>query len=132
MWGGHISAAGYGKVSINGKVTYAHRVSYSLTFGAIPDGLHVCHRCDNPSCVRPDHLFLGTHQDNMNDRDQKGRTGTGAKVGRPQKFTPEQIRMIRTEHAETGLASRPLARKYGVNRKTMQRILKGELWKYVE
>lgn len=63
----------YGGFSWNGKAEYAHRVSYMITYGPIPNSFIVCHKCDNPRCVRPDHLFLGTDADNMHDRDAKGR-----------------------------------------------------------
>jgi hypothetical protein len=64
---------GYGVIRYAGRVQKAHRVSYTLNNSPIPDGMMVCHSCDNPSCVRPDHLFLGTQQDNMDDRMAKGR-----------------------------------------------------------
>lgn len=70
---------GYGKRKHNGKMTTAHRVSFEMEFGPIPDGLAVLHRCDNPPCVRPDHLFLGTQQENIADMVAKGRHSRGAK-----------------------------------------------------
>lgn len=71
------TVTGYGHISMGGvlgKIRLAHRISWEMHNGPIPDGLHVCHRCDNPKCVRPDHLFLGTDLDNAQDRDAKGRS----------------------------------------------------------
>ena len=64
---------GYGRIRIDGVKQLAHRVSWIMHFGGIPKNMHVLHTCDNPSCVNPEHLFIGTHQDNMKDRDKKGR-----------------------------------------------------------
>lgn len=76
-WMGSKSNSGYGHRKHNGKASQAHRVSYEIEHGPIAAGLFVCHRCDNPRCVRPDHLFLGTHDDNMSDMAAKGRCATG-------------------------------------------------------
>lgn len=74
-WMGARLPAGYGRLSFQRRSMYAHRVAYLLTYGVIPEGLCVLHRCDNPPCVRPDHLFLGTQTDNARDRERKNRGG---------------------------------------------------------
>lgn len=90
-WTGWRKETGYGRVRIDGRILYAHRVSWILANGPIPDDLRVLHRCDNPPCVNPDHLFLGTQGDNNADRDAKGRNfharKTHCKYGH--EFTPE-------------------------------------------
>jgi len=68
-------ADGYGRASLNNKLQYVHRLAYVDAFGEIPQGLHVLHKCDNPPCINPAHLFLGTNKDNIVDRMQKGRRG---------------------------------------------------------
>ena|ERR1035437_3059531 len=73
-WNKSKNSKGYGLVWFGLKPYLAHRLSYVMNYGAIPDKLLVCHRCDNPSCVRPDHLFLGTHKDNTRDMIAKGRS----------------------------------------------------------
>lgn len=90
----------YGAFRYNGKTGYAHRFSWELHNGKIPNGLFVLHKCDNPSCVNPEHLFLGTHSDNMIDMDKKGRRTL-------RKLTPEIIREIRSsDESLTSMAGR--------------------------
>src|SRR3990167_11268090 len=81
IWTGTIYSTGYGIVWNRGHREGAHRVAYALSIGAIPDGMFVCHHCDTPACVRPDHLFLGTHDDNMRDAFLKGRKARGESHG---------------------------------------------------
>ena len=73
--------AGYGKITVRGKSRKAHRVAYTKSVGVIPDGLCICHHCDNPPCCNPKHLFAGTEQDNTDDKCRKGRQPTGLKNG---------------------------------------------------
>ena len=99
MWVAYIGQQGYGKFRFNGRSTTAHRVSYEIHNGPIPNKLHVCHSCDVKQCVNPDHLWLGTAKDNMADRDAKGRGGkntnskkTHCKSGHP--FAGENLVLI--------------------------------------
>lgn len=84
---------GYGQFYINGKNLYAHRVSYVIQNGSIPKGLFVCHKCDNPSCVRPSHLFLGSQLENVLDMVKKGRHGARTRNYKTSPFTVEERRL---------------------------------------
>lgn len=117
----------------------AHRVSYELAYGPIPEGMCVCHRCDNPPCVRPDHLFLGTSEENTYDMFQKGRAGG---VMNPQKrpvgercsyakLTDAQVAEIRARYAQGGISQRQLGELYGVSRSTICNIVMNTAWKHV-
>jgi hypothetical protein len=93
-WSKCRGVSGYGRIQINQKSVEAHRFSYEMHYGPIPEGMCVCHHCDNPACVRPDHLFLGTHGDNANDKINKGRQPAGEQL--PQtKLTDSQVCLIR-------------------------------------
>jgi hypothetical protein len=83
MWIGSIDSKGYGSTAIRQKTIAAHRASYVHTVGAIPEGMNLCHKCDNPACVNPDHLFPGTQQDNVTDMMEKGRHRGMAKTHCP-------------------------------------------------
>lgn len=93
---------GYGRYTVAGKVEFAHRVSYALAVGPIPPGLVICHRCDNPPCVNPFHLFLGTKGDNNADAHAKSRLAQDERTGRffnPDGPRPELV-LLPTEHGE--------------------------------
>ena len=116
------------------RLARAHRIAWELTHGAIPDGRVVCHRCDNPPCVRPDHLFLGTQAENLADMRAKGRLGKNR--GRPGE-QHSQARLTRSDVVEMrrlrreGASFASLARRFGVGRATANRAVRGESWAHV-
>lgn len=129
LWIGAKNPAGYGTITKHyGKNFYAHRLSYQLRHGNIPLGMLVCHICDNPSCVNPDHLFLGTDKDNKRDMINKKRSASGEKNFHS-KLTTCEVVNIREEYSKGIIGIRPLAKKYNVSYTTVQRILKGYAWK---
>jgi hypothetical protein len=128
LWLAATHYSGYGKIKIGEKQLKAHRISYEIHRGPIPRGIHVLHHCDNPPCVNPDHLFLGTQVENNNDRDNKGRHVPlqGEKHGNS-KFTAEQVLHIR--QTQTSVAE--LAKMYGVNQSSIFKIRKRETWTHI-
>lgn len=91
LWTGSTNNYGYGRFALDGRVVYAHRVAYELVVGPIPPGAQVCHTCDTPTCCNPDHLFLGTQAENLQDMTRKGRHGNSRKTHckNGHEFTPE-------------------------------------------
>lgn len=120
-WTGAKSNGGYGNVAIRQRATGAHRVAWAIANGD-PGEAHVLHTCDNPPCVNPAHLFLGTSADNALDKARKGRT-RGNPLGRKPKLTDEQIRKIRTDQRECAV----VATEYGVCKDTIYGIRQGRL-----
>lgn len=131
LWTGSRTSDGYGGIRVCGKSVGAHRVAYELFVAPIPDGLHVLHRCDTPNCVRPEHLFLGTHADNMSDMATKGRANpiTGERH-HSAKLTVDMVREVRRLHG-AGVSIHELARRLPVRRKSVQKLLRGKSWKSV-
>lgn len=122
---------GYGKMKRDRKVVYAHRYAYQQEHGEIPHGLLVCHRCDNPSCVNPKHLFLGTNLENTRDRVAKGRSKGGAAGGEMNanaKLTKDQVDEIRASII-SGKNNSEIARLYNVHHATISCIRLGKTWK---
>lgn len=134
-WHGVRNDAGYGIFNINHKDVRAHRFSYQLAHGDCPDDLEVRHLCGNPGCVNPDHLALGTHQDNMHDMVIHGRSRSEDKVHRGSKnglakLTEEQVLEIRHLHSQ-GVPKSELARRYGVDHSNIQCIVSRKTWKHI-
>ena len=115
---------GYGLLKFRGEMHLAHRISYEHAYGALKDGLFVCHECDNPACVNPGHLFAGTAADNARDCSKKDRTLFGTRSPWA-KLTNEAVRYIR--ESDESIAA--LARRFGVSHRTVSVARSGETWK---
>ena len=124
-WTGAISPNGYGAFGDEtGKTVSTHRWIWEYTMGPIPKGKHICHTCDNPSCVRPEHLYVGTVQTNIEDKIRRGRLGRcgGRGVTKLKKHEQDHICM----QYKKGMSVKELAVKHGVHYNTIYRYLKGE------
>lgn len=134
IWTDACFSFGYGRIKENGKSLCAHRVSFEIHKGSIPKGLFVCHKCNVPQCVNPDHLYLGTHQDNMDDRtkteimnsSELAKFNFGSKNGRS-KLNEDMVEKIYL----SDLSTKELSENYGVSLQTITRIKSGERWTHV-
>jgi hypothetical protein len=111
----------------------AYRFVWELLRGEIPDGLNVCHDCpggDNPLCVNPDHLFLGTQRENLIDASRKGRLKVG-EANKLSRLTVEQVREIRAKYEAGGVSYRQLASEYGVHPPTLWKVVTRRTWQHV-
>jgi len=122
LWTGATDACGYGRFSLNGRNGSAHRIAYELSVGEIPNDLHVLHHCDIPSCVNSEHLFLGTHHDNMGDAAVKGRVRS--------KLSVPQVRQIK-RLLRKGATDAGLGRLFGVTTNAIRLIRIGKNWRHV-
>lgn len=123
----------YGTAHHGGRWDGAHRVSYLIHVGPIPEGLLIRHKCDNPPCVNPDHLIPGTHGDNMRDKAERKRGGSGWTVGRAMpntKLTADQVIDIRAKFGG-GMRNKDLAAQFGVSTGTISDICAGRKWAWL-
>ena len=135
-WTAGKTKKGYGHFGVNGKLLLAHRVSWEISNGQIPHdgsyhGICVLHRCDNPACVNPSHLFLGTNADNNRDKAVKGRCNSP--VGEAQglsKLTADKVRQIRRLNAVGDTTLHKLGATFGVHFTTIHDIVRGRTWKH--
>lgn len=123
VWTKCRSESGYGLIKHEGKKKRAHRVAYENSFGPIPNGLFVLHKCDNRACVNPEHLFLGTQADNMEDMDSKKRRKTLRGTENPKAKLSEEAAAYIKQSKET---HRHLAKKFGVSTQPIYRIKSGK------
>lgn len=123
---------GYGQFGYQGRMHPAHRISYRMHKGSIPDGLDVCHSCDNPPCVNPAHLWLGDDKANAEDRQSKNRGASPKGVANVKaKLSDEQVIEMRRLHREENFSHKKLATLFNVSLSTVYRILSGKLWTHL-
>jgi hypothetical protein len=129
-WTGAVNNAGYGKFQLDGRTLGAHKVAWQLINGPVPDGLFVCHRCDNPPCCNPAHLFLGTPAENTQDMHRKNRypVRRGAKHHKA-KLTDQQVAEIRQRLQDAATPYSLLAAEFGVSKSTIWRVARRLNWK---
>lgn len=121
---------GYGVFKIDGKNMRSHRFSYSCVFGKIPDGMCVCHHCDNPGCVRPSHLFLGTKMDNTQDAIAKGRIDSRGEKNCKARLTEDDVYEIRRLHA-IGVKEALLGKMWQITQSYTGKIINRKRWKHI-
>ena len=126
LWTGAKTGNGYGVIWINGEYVAAHRASYAIHIHSIGNGGQVCHKCDTPLCVNPDHLYLGSHQDNMNDRNRRHRQAHGVRNAGA-KLNELQVLRIRASKLKTAA----LADLFKVSKSTICRIKKHKTWGHI-
>lgn len=125
-WQMHRVTYGYGGISVNGKARLAHRVSFEVFRGPIPNGMYVCHKCDNPPCINPSHLFVGTQLDNMRDAAEKNRVRHGDKNGRA-KLTGANVIEVCRRYSDGEMVD-AIASWFGVSRSAIYDIVNGKKW----
>ncbi len=133
LWKGSCDKNGYGVFRLNGATVRVARAAYKIYHSVVlHETQHVLHRCDHPNCLNPDHLFLGSHADNMADMAAKGRANkpTGSKNGRA-KLTEDLAREIRQRAKNEALGAGALSTIYGVPRGTLMNLLSGRTWSHL-
>ena len=126
-----VGANGYGNFQVRWKTVSAHRYSYEYFYGMSPGGDCVLHSCDNPLCVRPDHLFLGTNKDNSIDASKKGRLASGERNGN-KKFTREDVAFMRKKYDSGEMRTTDIARHFSCKPNTITMIVRRHNWKHLE
>ena len=128
LWQGALHKQGYGRVWYKTKTLTAHRASFTAFKGEIAEGLVVRHTCDVPTCCNPEHLEVGTQQDNMDDKHTRGRAASGENNGRAI-LTWKEVREIRASYIPRKVTRQYLAEKYGVTLAAIKDIIQNVTWK---
>lgn len=129
-WTASLSEWGYGNFRMKGKTLKSNRLAWQFTYGDIPDGLQALHKCDNPKCCNPEHLFLGTNKDNVDDKVNKGRArGLPGESNPSHKLTFEQVKYIRERYAQGGISWAKLGKEIDISKRQVGKIIRGESWK---
>jgi len=130
LWLDHRDSTGRGKLKVGGRFYWASRLALIFSGQPIPQGLSVCHHCDNPSCVKPLHLYVGTQQDNMDDMVRRGRNHYNQEEKNPQAvLTRREAEEIRTLYGDDGWSKKRLAGRFGVAKTTVHLILAKQTWR---
>jgi len=128
-WIGNISCKGYGQIAVKGRTVGAHRFSWIIHNNAIPEGLQVLHKCDNRRCVNPNHLFLGTPQDNIDDMVNKERHARGSKNGSSKLNENDIVKILMLRR--NGLTYGQIAEHFTVSDRQIEKICRRERWKHI-
>lgn len=141
VWVASTTRRGYGTIRIGGRQLAAHRLSWELHNGPISDGLFVCHRCDNPMCVRPDHLWLGSHTENMQDMVAKGRRVDGPSLNPEQRargashgcarLSNEDVVAMRALYDAGDASAKELAERFGLSLRHTFKIVRRQSWRHL-
>ena len=130
-WTGSVDKDGYGLTRLNGKLIKAHRLSYSFLNGIIPEGMCICHHCDNPGCVKPSHLFMGTDADNVHDAISKGRLPAHGEKHGNSKLTEDDVHEIRRLYSLGNITQESLGKMWRIGQCQIGCIVNRKSWKHI-